>query len=176
MIKVCFTGPRPSKLGGYDLNSYMNFIILQRVINCLESLLDKSNHCYYFIVGGALGFDTICAITVLDLKEKYKDRIKLEVAVPFKDQSIVWKSKEDITRYNYILENADKVTYVDTLAQYDTKTTISGKYHVAKLQKRNEYMVDNSSVVITWYNGSGGGTDNCLRYAKRHDKTIINLY
>ena len=50
-----------------------------------------------FIAGGALGFDTIGAKCVLDLKEKYKN-IRLTLALPCKNQCKGWK-KSDVDIY-----------------------------------------------------------------------------
>lgn len=41
------------------------------------------------------------------------------------------------------------------------------------MQKRNEYMTDNSDIVIAVWDGSKGGTANCVRYAKKLNKEII---
>lgn len=50
-----------------------------------------------------------------------------------------------------------------------------GKYYPTKMQKRNMYMVDNSDVVVSVWDGSNGGTGNCVSYAMNHNKKIINL-
>jgi uncharacterized phage-like protein YoqJ len=41
------------------------------------------------------------------------------------------------------------------------------------MQKRNEYMVDNSDIVIAVWDGSKGGTYNCVKYAEKLGKKII---
>ena len=35
-------------------------------------------------------------------------------------------------------------------------------------QKRNEWMVDHSSLVLAFYNGEPGGTANTIQYARKH--------
>lgn len=42
-------------------------------------------------------------------------------------------------------------------------------------QKRNEWMVDNATHVLAYWDGSAGGTANCVRYA-RGKKPIRNIY
>lgn len=54
-------------------------------------------------------------------------------------------------------------------------TTPQGRYNPYKLQIRNEYMVDNADVVIAVWDGSKGGTCNCVNYAKKIGKNIIQI-
>jgi len=43
------------------------------------------------------------------------------------------------------------------------------------MQKRNQFMVDNSRVIIAYWDGSKGGTKNCLDYALLKNKTIYQI-
>lgn len=43
------------------------------------------------------------------------------------------------------------------------------------MQKRNEYMVDLADKVIAVWDGSKGGTGNCVRYAEKCGKEIIRI-
>lgn len=104
----------------------------------------------------ALGIDTICAEIVLELKKKRLD-IKLECAIPCKNQTEKWNNKS-IKRYNCILSKADKIVYVS-----------SSDYFNGCMQKRNRYMVDNSSLVIAVYAGMGGGTKQTIDYAQKQN-------
>ena len=47
------------------------------------------------------------------------------------------------------------------------------EYFNGCMQKRNQYMVDTSSVLIAVYDGVSGGTKNTVEYAKKKDKKII---
>ena len=60
----------------------------------------------YFGAGGALGFDTIAAFTVLKLKESYHD-IRLILVLPCLAQTRGW-SREDVEKYEDIKSKADK--------------------------------------------------------------------
>ena len=159
----CFTGYRPSKMP-FALNSgtaeYTNFE--NKLIDAVFSLPDEG--CYTFYSGMAMGFDIIAAETVLLLKKAVKNtEIKLICAVPFPEQAEKF-SPEWRERYNSILAQADEVI------------TLSQSYHRGCFQKRNEFMVDNSDIVITWFDGQSGGTKNTLIYAKKKDKRIVNLH
>ena len=43
------------------------------------------------------------------------------------------------------------------------------------MQKRNEYMVDLADRVIAVWDGSKGGTANCVKYAEKVGKEIIRI-
>lgn len=57
-----------------------------------------------FIDGGALGFDTIAAETVIEMREKYQN-IKLVMYLPCYGQSKMWKESEQF-RYRMVLSKA----------------------------------------------------------------------
>ena len=63
-----------------------------------------------FIDGGALGFDTIAAETVIEMREKYQN-IKLVMYLPCYGQSKMWKESEQF-RYRMVLSKADKIIYI----------------------------------------------------------------
>ncbi len=41
------------------------------------------------------------------------------------------------------------------------------------MDKRNKWMVDNCDLLIAVWNGTSGGTANCVNYAKSINKQII---
>lgn len=41
------------------------------------------------------------------------------------------------------------------------------------MQERNQYMINNSSLVIALYNGLNGGTKSTIAYAKRQGKEVV---
>ena len=115
----------------------------------------------YFCAGGALGFDTMAALTVLKLKQKFPSIWRV-LALPCRDQTKSWQG-EDIKIYNQILEQADLVVYV------------SEQYYPGCMQKRNRYMVDNSSVCLCYLTKQTGGTAYIVNYAKQKGVRIIRL-
>lgn len=177
MKAICFTGHRPSKLGGYDWNTEKNQKIMIRLCDIVEEILSKcdAGDEVKFIGGGALGTDQMGIHVVNRLKEYFPQWSYIEVAVPFKDQPIKWFNSSDVKRYNEQLNYADKVTYVDKIDKYKIKGYEEDRYYPAKMQKRNEYMIDNSDIVIAVWDGSKGGTCNCVQYAKKLGKEIIYI-
>lgn len=122
---VCFTGHRKIPLERMDT-------LAQRLKTEIIGLIDKGY--LYFGAGGALGFDTLAAQTVLDLKTDYP-RIKLILVLPCLSQADAWSS-DDKDRHEYIKANADKAVYT------------SREYTRGCMLKRNHYLVDNSSVCL----------------------------
>lgn len=114
-----------------------------------------------FLCGGALGFDTLCALAVLEAKSTNAG-IKLVLALPCRNQTKGWQPK-DIDVYNSIIEKSDEVIYTSSL------------YYNGCMQKRNRFMVDNSSYCIYYLNKSFGGTAYTVKYAAEKGLKIKNL-
>jgi uncharacterized phage-like protein YoqJ len=96
----CFTGHRKTP----PLQSVQ---IAERLKTELIKLIDQGY--LYFGAGGALGFDTIAALTVLVLQQSYP-QIKLILVLPCKTQTRGW-DKDDIEMYEDIKKRCDKVVY-----------------------------------------------------------------
>lgn len=175
-MNICFTGNRPNKLGGYDWNNPKNMRIMLKLLREIESIIEKNkNENFHFICGGALGIDQMAFHICNNLKEKYPGKITLELAIPFKSQPNAWFNEVDINRYILHKKQVDIITYVDELEKYKFDRVPIGAYHPAKLQIRNNYMVDNADLVIAVWDTSPGGTKNCVNYAKKNNKTIISI-
>ncbi|KAA9007284.1 DUF1273 family protein [Paenibacillus spiritus] len=172
---VCFTGHRPNKLGDcYSLTGDQSKYIKNKLEPILIDLIENEG-IERFISGGAIGFDQIAFWTVNGFKKVYYPNIRNIVAVPFKNQASKWNERETQTWYKKMLDMADEVVYVDELPAYKVDGVSIGEYHVSKMQKRNEYMVDHSRIVIAAWDGAKGGTANCVRYARKDGKTLYTL-
>ena len=90
--------------------------------------------------GGAIGFDTLAELVVLEKKEKY-DFLKLELVLPCRDQTAKWSAR-DKQIYEYILARADSVRYVSEKytsgCMYDTTPSTNGPYSGKKGQKTRQ--------------------------------------
>ena len=115
----------------------------------------------YFGCGGALGFDTLAAQTVLRLRETYPE-IRLILVLPCRNQTWGWK-QEDIAEYDRIMKAADKVTYT------------SEQYYSGCMHKRNRHLVDYSSLCICYLTEQSGGTAYTVNYARSQGLKIINV-
>lgn len=148
----CFTGHRfidPNEVETVFENT-------KEVVSLLASKGVK-----FFGTGGALGFDTIAAQSVLAIKDVYPE-IKLILVLPCENQTKYWKQK-DIDIYNGILEKADKVKY------------LSKSYYDGCMQKRNRHLVDCSSYCVCYLKKQTGGTAYTVEYAKSKNVKIINV-
>ncbi|MBQ8522352.1 MAG: DUF1273 family protein [Clostridia bacterium] len=154
---ISFTGHRPKGLPwGYNEN-LQGCVKFKQYIK--ELLVKKINEGYSrFIVGMALGIDMIVAEILIELKGNYD--INIECAIPCLYQEIKWSISQQ-KRYKYILSKCDKITYV------------SKEYTLGCMQKRNEYMVNNSDLLIAVWNGTPSGTLNTINYARSKNKDTI---
>jgi len=156
----CFTGYRPQKFP-FPLNfENMDY---SKFNDKLESTIRQliQNGITDFYCGGACGFDLLAAEIVLSIKRQNVG-IRLFCVIPFKNQAAQWNNKWQ-KRYETVLSQSDQIVM------------ISKKYTPGVYQQRNCYMVDNSSVVLTFFDGKSGGTKNTINYAKSCGKKIINI-
>ena len=79
----CFTGHRIIRKNEFDLIKLKLKEVIIKLIN---------ENITVFICGGALGFDTMAALEVLEQKKIYKN-ISLIMALPCKEQYKNWKEK-----------------------------------------------------------------------------------
>lgn len=52
-----------------------------------------------------------------------------------------------------MLESADEIVNVEEVDKYKTDDDNPGEFSLAKMQKRNEYMVDHSQSIVAVYDG-----------------------
>lgn len=158
----CFTGHRPNKLDGYNPKSEGNLKMLWElrkiIIDHIEG--DKVDT---FITGMALGIDMWAARIILKLKQTYP-QLKLVAAVPCKNHPARW-NQQSKDEWQAIVDRCDIVHYVSDEA-----------YTAWCMQKRNEWIVDNSKYVIAVWDNTKGGTGNCVNYAIKKNKLISKLH
>ena len=149
----CFTGHREIPA------SHM-----KRLPSALDELLTDlyGKGVRTFRAGGALGFDTVAALSVLRLKKQYPD-VRLELCIPCRDQTAKWGLYSKLL-YEKILKKSDEVRCV------------SEKYTSSCMFERNRMMVDGAHVCVAYYDGGGGGTAYTYSYARKKGTKIINLY
>lgn len=143
--RCCFTGHRPEKLKRPE----------GEIKNCLEKAILKAVDDGFttFITGMARGVDIWAGQIVLRLRQSNPD-IRLIAALPYPDCESRWSVKW-------------KKQYAEVLSAADLVECISDEYSMASFQKRDEWMVDQSSRVIAVYDGVPGGTKNTIDYAEK---------
>ena len=65
--------------------------------------------------------------------------------------------------------------YKDLLASAAEFVMVSEAYDDGCMQRRNEWMVDRCDVLLAVWDGSSGGTANCVRYAERVGRTVVRI-
>ena len=51
----------------------------------------------------------------------------------------------------------------------------TGDYSLEKIQTKNEWMVDNSDILVGVWDGSNGEIGNCIKYAFEYKKPIYRI-
>ena len=115
----------------------------------------------HFLCGMANGCDLYFAEAVLALREKLPD-VTLEAAIPWEGQADGWPEPQ-------------RARYEAIRAQSDYETVVSKSYTPDCLQRRNQYMVDCSALLIAAYSGAAGGTRNTILYAMRRNLEIYEI-
>lgn len=148
---VCGTGHRPDKLGGYTDD------VFEDLVWEATAWLDANRTTERVISGGALGWDQALAQAAIDLK------IPLTLALPFPGFEDRWPT-------------ASKTKIYGMMEQAHVQFVCEPGYAGWKMQERNKWMVDHSDLVLALWNGTPGGTCNCVKYAESKKKPIVNLW
>lgn len=149
---VAFTGHRPNKLGGYKVPNQTYIYVCQQIEKTLIELKPDK-----VISGMALGVDQWAAYIA------WKLNIPFLAAVPFEKQDSNWPEKSQQT-YQKLLKLSAELIVVSP-----------GGYSSNKMQVRNEWMVNHCDKLIAVWNGTPGGTANCVNYAEKINKEIIRI-
>jgi uncharacterized phage-like protein YoqJ len=158
---LCFTGHRPEGLpSGGDERSFgmlrLNMLLERAVVRALDDGFTS------FLVGGALGFDTMAALTVLKLS-KGNPNVRLFLSLPGLDQTEGW-GERDMERYDAIMTAADGRVY------YSAECCSP-----SSMRKRNRYLVDNAAHCIAYLKRMHGGTLYTVNYALEQGVPVDNL-
>lgn len=155
MTRITVTGHRPDKLGGYK--AFDNFRAIRR--NMRDFLEEAPEGGIELVSGGALGIDQLWMEVGLYLG------FPVIAALPFEGYDSKWP-KQSRENYQKLLDRCEEVRYI-----------CEPGYEARKLQVRNEWMVDNSDSVLAYWDGSSGGTSNCIDYAAVQGKpiTIVDI-
>lgn len=150
-MRLSVTGHRPDKLGGYGPE------VTKRLTDfAVECLLRM--HPDEVVTGMAIGWDQAIAEAALLLNMPFI------AAIPFNGQETRWP-KVVQQRYHVLLGLARRKHVVSP-----------GGFEVWKMQKRNEWMVNNSDATMALWNGTSGGTKNCVDYIKKRKKSWTNVW
>lgn len=160
-MRVSITGHRPQKLvdpktGNPDWDGSSDYI---RLIRATVAAHLRRLNPEEFITGMALGIDQWTACDAFRLGVP-----RILAAIPCLHHESRWPEPSRI-KYHKIL----------ALPRVTTHFVSEKPYYNGCMQDRNEFMVDRADVVIAVWNGTRGGTANCVEYAKSRGKRVIQV-
>lgn len=153
--RCCFTAHRPEKL--FDVPEE---VIREKIGKAINMAIN--NGFTTFICGMAQGVDLWAGEAVIQEKQ-CNSEIKLICATPFRGFEERWN-----THWRNL--------YTEVAREADYRAAISLSYTRSCFQKRNEWMVSHSGLVIAAYNGESGGTRNTVRYANHCGVPVYNIF
>ena len=115
-----------------------------------------------YLCGMAWGFDLSAGEAVVQHKLLHED-VELVAVEPFAEFRSLFRG-EDAERYDALIAAADCRVVV-------------GENNVGAYMRRNDYLVDHSSLVVAWWDGRrDGGTAYTALRACRKGREVVNLY
>ena len=119
-----------------------------------------------FYSGGAIGWDTLCAQTVLKLRNTYPD-IRLHLILPCceEEQTLSWNRTQ-------------KEAYRNILSAADSVELVSDNYYDGCMKERNRRLVESADCCVCYYNKkrSASGTGQTVRMALERNIMIFNFF
>lgn len=148
-ITVAFTGHR-TYCGEANLD------LRQTILRLCEEGFTR------FLCGMAWGFDLAAGEAVAEAK-KHCSEIELVAVVPYDGFEGLFRG-DDAEQYGRVMAAADEVVVV------------SEQGGDAAFRRRNDYLVDNASIVVAWFDGvPRGGTAYTVRRARHSRLPVVNL-
>lgn len=135
--------------------------VFQNIEETLDVLIEEAinNGCTLFYTGAMGDFDSMFSSSVRKVKRKRPELdIKLICVKPYLKKNLM------IIKYYYAMY--DDIIIPNELADVHFKSAIV---------KRNEWIIDNSDIVIIYNLRDYGGAYNSLKYAKKKNKTIYTI-
>lgn len=153
-ISLGITGHRPDKLGGYGFSS------LSHQIKWKMELFFVEKNPIRVISGMALGTDQWAVEVALKLN------IPVLALIPCLDQERFWPPQAKA----YYRELMDNIRRRDGQVEYVS----AQPYSHGCMNRRNQALVEASSEILAVWDGSKGGTSDCVRKA-RHSGLPITI-
>lgn len=172
ILNIALTGHRPTKLGGYDINTaeyralqtdFEKYISWQ-----LSEHPDADIHCHS---GLALGADTIWSKAILNIRQTHPsgNRVKFHAHVPSMQQASRWFKKADTDFWQEQIDSTDDV-HVYAEGKLDSSA------HKKSLFDRNIGMVEACDILLAVYDGSKSGTEHAINIARKHGKSVVYIH
>lgn len=162
LVKIGVTGHRPNKLGGYDdynpLRIKIRKVMKDHILFYRSQISDIQLEGYS---GMVLGVDQDWAQVCLELN------VPLIAVVPFRGQENAWPTSSRL-KYERIISQAREIIITEDTSIFKDMRTHSA---VSKLlQHRNEVLADSIDELLAFWDGTSGGTANCVKYWQSNPK------
>ena len=115
-----------------------------------------------FMVGGAIGYDTLAAELLFRLRDGEHLDIRVTLAYPFDGYMDRWSEEQ-------------KATYERLLPLYDERICVAAAASRGAYLARDRYIVDASSACIAYCTRQTGGTAYTIRYAAKKGMPVCNI-
>ncbi len=102
-----------------------------------------------FYAGGALGFDNLAATMVVEARDIFP-AIRLVIVLPYAKQEDRWSAADEVI-------------------------CLAERYYTGCMFVRNRYLVDHSSICVSYQIKQDGGTAYTVKYALRKGLKVVNL-
>ncbi len=158
---VAFSGHRSFKTArSLSLFCGINSLSLEpRLDEVLQELITEGYNT--FLSGMAEGFDLLAAGAVLRIRN-FNRHVRLIAVVPYRGQAAGFDD-DSRSRYHELLDQADEVVM------------LSESYYEGCFHRRNDFLLENSSYLVCYYNGAAGGTKYTVERARKLGTAITNL-
>ncbi len=159
-MNLSFSGHRPDKIANFTPATE------QTIRQALNTELRKAYAAGYrrFLSGMAPGFDLWAADEVLKMRaESGYEEAELMAVVPY-------------PAFSRSFDAQAKQLYNNAIAQASETIFIADSYHHAVFSQRNDYLVEHSSMLLCYYEGTAGGTRYTVKKAARLGRPIINIH
>ena len=149
----CFTGHR-------NVPTDKMQEIVARTGAKVRELISGGYRC--FVVGGAIGYDTLAAELLFRLRDAERMGIRVILAYPFDGYMDRWSEEQ-------------KATYERLLPLYDERICVAAAASRGAYLQRDRYMVDASSMCVAYCTRQTGGTAYTIRYAAKTGVPVCNI-
>lgn len=122
----------------------------------------RAEGVHTFLNGMAAGFDLAAAEAVLACRAD-DPTIRLIAALPFPDQAKRFPAQV-------------RRRYEAVLAAADGEIVLCDRFHKGSYLKRDNWLVGHAATLVTWYDGSAGGTRYTIRQAHLCGRRLIHLH
>ncbi len=165
-MKLAITGHRPNKLGN-DF-TFTNPIIVKVRREIIDTIMAYKSRMRVNPTTGDYARDLVLVSKIATGMEQLFVQIAIEfripfiAAIPYSNQEAEWgKSRKE--QYRSLLGKAQNIHVA------------SPHYYQSCILQCDRWMIDNCDLLIVVWDGTKGGTANCVTYAKSIDKPIIYI-